>query len=101
MRRTLTGLLLLAGLSAAASPAAAQYFGQNKVQYRRFDFQSIQTEHFDIYYYPDERTGALDYARARAAKESDAGPANLEALPPSPFKENLLELAAFAARRTY
>ncbi|HTL91368.1 MAG TPA: hypothetical protein VL176_03415, partial [Steroidobacteraceae bacterium] len=63
MRRTLAGLLLLAGLCATASPAAGQYFGQNKVQYRRFDFQSIQTEHFDIYYYPDERTGALDAAR--------------------------------------
>src|SRR5258707_4166183 len=47
----------------AAQPLAAQYFGQNKVQYRNFKFQSIQTEHFDIYYYPDERGGALDAAR--------------------------------------
>ena len=46
-----------------AQPLAAQYFGQNKVQYRNFKFQSIQTEHFDIYYYPDERGGALDAAR--------------------------------------
>src|SRR2546425_2227591 len=48
-----------------ATPARgdAQYFGQNKVQYRSFNFQSIQTEHFDIYYYPDERPGALDAAR--------------------------------------
>ncbi len=64
MRRTKTRwpipavLLLL-----SAEPLAAQYFGQNKVQYRHFDFQSIQTEHFDIYYYPDERGGALDAAR--------------------------------------
>jgi octaprenyl-diphosphate synthase len=48
-----------------------------------------------------ERTGALDYARARAVQESEAGAANLHALPSSPFKENLLELAAFAAQRTY
>jgi octaprenyl-diphosphate synthase len=48
-----------------------------------------------------ERTGALDYARTRAVEESEAGAANLAALPASPFKENLLELAAFAARRTY
>jgi Tol biopolymer transport system component len=54
---------MLAVLLAAAQPAAAQYFGQNKVQYRRFNFSSIQTEHFDIYYYPDERGGALDAAR--------------------------------------
>src|SRR5258705_2291754 len=47
----------------AAQPLAAQYFGQNKVQYKNFHFQSIQTEHFDIYYYPDERGGAVDAAR--------------------------------------
>src|SRR5260221_1720409 len=50
-------------LSILATPAAAQYFGQNKVQYKNFHFQSIQTEHFDIYYYRDERGGALDAAR--------------------------------------
>ncbi len=48
---------------ACALPAAAQYFGQNKVQYRTFDFRIIQTEHFDIYYYPAERAAALDAAR--------------------------------------
>ena len=48
-----------------------------------------------------ERTGALDYARARAVEESEAGADNLTGLPASPYKENLLELAAFAARRTY
>ena len=48
-----------------------------------------------------EQTGALDYARSRAVEEIEAGAANLDVLPPSPFKENLLELAAFAARRTY
>ncbi|MGH7522358.1 MAG: hypothetical protein ACREMI_13870 [Gemmatimonadales bacterium] len=57
--RLVGGALLLL----AAQPLAGQYFGQNKVQYRNFDFQSIQTEHFDIYYYPDERGGALDAAR--------------------------------------
>jgi Tol biopolymer transport system component len=63
MRRTTFGLTLLAAFVMTAQPAAAQYFGQNKVQYRHFDFQSIQTEHFDVYYYPDERGGALDAAR--------------------------------------
>ncbi len=46
-----------------AAPLAAQYFGQNKVQYRTFDFRIIQTEHFDVYYYPAERVAALDAAR--------------------------------------
>ncbi len=54
---------VIAALVLAAAPLSAQYFGQNKVQYRSFKFQSIQTEHFDIYYYPDERPGALDAAR--------------------------------------
>ncbi|MBI4429579.1 MAG: PD40 domain-containing protein [Ignavibacteriales bacterium] len=35
--------------------ASAQfyYFGRNKVQYTEFDWQTLQTEHFDIYYYPE------------------------------------------------
>ena len=31
--------------------ANAQSFGQNKVQYRDFDWNYIQTSHFDLYYY--------------------------------------------------
>jgi Tol biopolymer transport system component len=46
-----------------AAPVRAQYFGQNKVQYRTFDFRIIQTEHFEVYYYPAERAAALDAAR--------------------------------------
>lgn len=64
MRRTLA--VLLAGLGALVlhpGVARAQYFGQNKVQYRAFDFQIIQTEHFDAYYYGTERAAALDAAR--------------------------------------
>src|SRR4051812_18371012 len=36
------------------SAAQGGYFGQNKVQYREFDFKVLKTEHFDIYYYPEE-----------------------------------------------
>lgn len=46
-----------------ARPAAAQYFGQNNVQYRHLDFAVIQTKHFDVYYYQGERAAALDAAR--------------------------------------
>ncbi len=57
----------IAGLTAVAlfgaTPLLAQYFGQNKVQYQAFDFSIIQTEHFEVYYYPAERTAALDAAR--------------------------------------
>ena len=31
--------------------ANAQSFGQNKVQYKDFDWNYIQTSHFDLYYY--------------------------------------------------
>ena len=57
--------LSMAGALLVAAPrsGAAQYFGQNKVQYRTFDFRIIETEHFDVYYYPAERTAALDAAR--------------------------------------
>lgn len=43
-------------------PLQAQ-FGRNKLQHRVFDFQVIRTAHFDVYYYPGERTAALDAAR--------------------------------------
>jgi len=46
------------GLVCLGSPAAAQYFGQNKVQYHTFKFQLLQTEHFDIYHYPEETDAA-------------------------------------------
>jgi Tol biopolymer transport system component len=50
-------------LAATTQTAAAQYFGRNKVQYRTFDFQVLKTEHFDLYYYPEEEAAARDAAR--------------------------------------
>jgi Tol biopolymer transport system component len=44
-------------LLALDRPVSAQYFGQNKVQYRKLDFQVLKTDHFDIYFYPREREG--------------------------------------------
>ena len=41
----------------AEAPASAQYFGRNKVQYKSLKFQVLQTEHFDIYFYPQEKAG--------------------------------------------
>jgi Tol biopolymer transport system component len=57
-----TGLALVV-LCTTADRADAQYFGQNKVQYRTFDFQVLETEHFDIYFYPEEEAAARDAAR--------------------------------------
>jgi len=47
----------------ATTPAEAQYFGRNKVQYRGFDFEILRTTHFDIYFYPEERDAAADVGR--------------------------------------
>jgi Tol biopolymer transport system component len=60
--RRMGGIVAALALFGAA-PLMAQYFGKNKVQYRSFDFHIIQTEHFEVYYYPAERTAALDAAR--------------------------------------
>ena len=47
------------------------------------------------------RTGALDYTRQRAEIESAAATACLASLPDTAYRKSLLELASFAARRSY
>ena len=62
------GVLLVLGLlTASAGAADAQFFefGQNKIQYRRFDWRVLKGEHVDLYYYPAEEElahTALAYA---------------------------------------
>ena len=56
-------LAALAAVLILPGTVQAQYFGRNRVQYGRFDFKIVQTEHFDVYYYPREREAALDIAR--------------------------------------
>jgi len=60
-------LLALFAVCGVSAPAAAQYFGQNKVHYRSFDFQIMRTDHFDIYFYPSERPG-IDIAARMAER---------------------------------
>ena len=39
----------------SALPLGAQgYFGQNQVQFQKFNWRILKTEHFDIHYYPEE-----------------------------------------------
>jgi octaprenyl-diphosphate synthase len=47
------------------------------------------------------RTGALDYARRRAADEAGVASARLEGLPHSPARDSLLQLARFSVERTF
>src|SRR4051812_22554303 len=49
------------------APLSAQYFGQNKVQFRKLNFEVLKTEHFDIYFYPQEREG-IDIAARMAER---------------------------------
>ena len=62
-------LVAAAGLSLVLAPrqAAAQFgsFGQNKIQYRDFDWHVLKGEHVDVYFYPAEEPiarVALSYA---------------------------------------
>lgn len=54
-----SALVLLALSCAWPQRAHAQYFGQNKVQYKTFDFKVISSPHFDVYFYEGEDSLAL------------------------------------------
>src|SRR5215813_5916265 len=58
----LLGCLVVLGFI-STSDLEAQYFGRNKVQYATFSFKILKTEHFDIYYYPEELQLAEQVAR--------------------------------------
>jgi Tol biopolymer transport system component len=47
----------------ACATGQANYFGQNQVRYDTFDFKIIQTPHFDIYYYEEERAAVEQAGR--------------------------------------
>jgi hypothetical protein len=51
------------GLLAATSSAHGQYFGRNKVQYEKFEFEILRTPHFDVHYYESEKPAVQDAAR--------------------------------------
>jgi len=55
--------LCIAALGPWARTAEAQYFGRNKVQYESFNFQVLHTDHFDVYFYPEEDQAAQQAAR--------------------------------------
>src|SRR5687768_12474386 len=41
----------------------AQYFGRNKVQYEKFDWRILKSDHFDLYFYPAESLKVHDAGR--------------------------------------
>jgi octaprenyl-diphosphate synthase len=48
-----------------------------------------------------KRTGALEHVRAIAVKEAEAACAAIAHFADSPYKKAMIELAEFAATRTY
>jgi Tol biopolymer transport system component len=56
------GRLFLVGLVSTAAFSRAQYFGQNKVQYKNFRWAVLKTEHFDVHYYSGEEEAVQDAA---------------------------------------
>jgi Tol biopolymer transport system component len=57
-RLPIVAAMLLALACPPAVQAQSAYFGRNKVQYQNFKFQVLKTEHFDIYFYPEEEAAA-------------------------------------------
>ncbi|WP_310568975.1 hypothetical protein [Gemmatimonas sp.] len=62
-RWTRWGATLVLAIMSIASPLHAQNFGQNQVQYDRLRWRVIETEHFQIHYYPQIADVAPDAAR--------------------------------------
>lgn len=65
-RHFFQGLLILV-VCLFATEAWAQFgdffgFGKNKVRYKSFEWSIIRTEHFDVYFYEEEREAAMDAA---------------------------------------
>ena len=67
MRAAVRVAIAFAAVLSLASPAIAQ-FGKNKVQYQDFHWKTIQTDHFDVYYYEGEQESA--YRAARMAERA-------------------------------
>jgi hypothetical protein len=62
-RFLLGAMLSLFVLTVCPSTVWAQYFGRNKVQWERFDFRVMETEHFAIHFYPEAEEAVTDAGR--------------------------------------
>lgn len=62
-RRVAGALAVFAAACLLPSMSEAQYFGRNKVQYKQFTFEMLPTEHFQVYFYQEEREAAYELAK--------------------------------------
>ena len=92
-RAPVVALLCAAALALGASPAHAQAFGRNKIQYDGFDWHVLRTEHFDVYYYPEAeelaRIGAAEAESAYASLEDRFAMSLVERVPVVFYATNL------------
>jgi len=63
MMKSKKSMALVLFVFALGFAAHAQYFGRNKVQYESFDFKVLDTESFDVLYYPLAEKPATDGAK--------------------------------------
>ena len=56
-------LLTLGALALPIGAARGQYFGRNKVQYERFNWKILKSDHFDNFFYPAESLSVFDAGR--------------------------------------
>jgi Tol biopolymer transport system component len=90
-------LLALTALAflGTARLSAQSYFGQNQVQFDQFDWKVLETEHFLIHYYPQERVAVLD-----AARMAERSYARLSRILDHQFREKK-PMALFASRSDF
>ena len=62
-RCALAAVLAAVGAGLTLQPAFGQYFGRNKVQYEKFEYKILKTEHFDVFFYPEEEEAVRVAAR--------------------------------------
>ena len=75
MRHVLKAALVSVTLVAAAGEAAAQgYFGQNQVQYERFNWRVLETEHFQVHFYQGLETTARIAGSSPRVSDPRPGP---------------------------
>ncbi|MEO5580795.1 MAG: BamA/TamA family outer membrane protein [Gemmatimonadaceae bacterium] len=61
--RAVRALAVVMALVCASRLEGQQYFGQNQVQYKHFKWRVLETEHFLVHYYPEEREAVVHAAR--------------------------------------
>ncbi|RKZ15943.1 hypothetical protein DRQ53_07620, partial [bacterium] len=54
MTRSVPILCLVVAVLSWPVSSSAQFFGRNKIQYENFDWQVLNTPHFEVFFYPEE-----------------------------------------------